>query len=205
MRKKISVLILFLASCGWLSAQAPNHVPGRLIVQVHRHADPDMVSQTLGLHGAALHRAIPQIRTKIVAWSSPIMALVLLNSSNYANYSDVANAITYAADHGARIINISLGGSSSSATLQTAVDYEFAAASNNSNSTPYYPAPCNNVVAVSATTQSDTLASFSNYGSWITLSAPGDMILTTVSGGGYGSWCGCGRAGSLVSILGQTA
>jgi len=68
-----------------------------------------MVSQTLGLHGAALHRAIPQIRTKIVAWSSPIMALVLLNSSNYANYSDVANAITYAADHGARIINIRLG------------------------------------------------------------------------------------------------
>ena len=355
MFKKTSVFILFLASCSLLSAQAPDHVQGRLIVQVHRDADPGMVSQTLGLHGAALHHAISQIRTKVinvpeaaieriekslarsglftvverdyiatpaatpndpdfasewhlskiqasaawdltrgaaitvavldsgvdpthpdlisklvpgwnfvnsnsdthdvlghgtavagtiaaatnnstgvagVAWSSPIMPLVVLNSSNYANYSDVANATTYAADHGARIINISLGGSSASATLQNAVDYAwskgavvFAAASNNSNSTPYYPAACNNVVAVSATTQSDTLASFSNYGSWITLSAPGDVILTTVNGGGYGSWYGTSFASpvaagvgalvlsknpslspsSLVSILKQTA
>ena len=66
MHKKISVFILFLASCGLLSAQFQDHVPGRLIVQVHRDADPDMVSQALGLHGAAIHKAIPQIRTKII-------------------------------------------------------------------------------------------------------------------------------------------
>lgn len=132
-----------------------------------------------------------------VAWGNMIMPLVVLDSSDYASYSNIASAITYAADHGARIINISIGGSSASSTLQSAVDYAwnkgaviFASAMNNSTSTPYYPAACNNVVAVSATESNGTLASFSNYGSWVDLSAPGDYILTTNSGGGYGSWYG---------------
>ena len=46
------------------------------------------------------------------------------------------------------------------------------------------------MVAVSATNSSDTLASWSDYGSWIDLSAPGDTILTTMNGGGYGYWSG---------------
>ena len=46
------------------------------------------------------------------------------------------------------------------------------------------------MVAVSATTSSDTLASFSNYGDWIDISAPGTYILTTTRGGGYGNWNG---------------
>ena len=51
-----------------------------------------------------------------------------------------------------------------------------------STDAPYYPAAYNNVVVVSATTQSDTLASFSNYGHWIDLSAPGYYIYTTKNG-----------------------
>jgi thermitase len=132
-----------------------------------------------------------------VAWNNPIMPLVVLNSNNYATYSDIANAITYAADRGIKVINISIGGSSSSSTLQNAVNYAwnkgvviFASAMNNSSSTPYYPAACNNVVAVSATTKDDTLASFSSYGNWVDISAPGVSILTTNKGGSYGSWSG---------------
>src|SRR6202040_394826 len=116
-----------------------------------------------------------------VSWANPILPLAGLDSSDYALYSDIASAITYAADHGARIASISIGGSTASSTLQSAVDYAwnkgtviFAAAMTNSNSTPNYPAACNNVVAISATEPSDTLASFSNYGNWIDLSAPGD-------------------------------
>ena len=129
-----------------------------------------------------------------VAWENPIMPLMVLNSDNRATYYDIARAITHAADQGIRVINISLGGSSSSSTLQNAVNYAwnkgaviFACAMNNSSTTPYYPAACSHVIAVSATTSADTLASFSNYGNWIDISAPGASILTTKMGGGYGS------------------
>jgi thermitase len=132
-----------------------------------------------------------------VAWQNPIMPLVVLNSSDWASYSDIANAIMYAADHGVRIVNISIGGSSSSSAMQSAVDYAwskgtvvFAAAGNYSSSTPIYPAGCTNVVAVGATDSNDTLASFSNYGSYVDLTAPGVNIMTTTSGGGYGGVSG---------------
>jgi len=132
-----------------------------------------------------------------VAWNSPIMPLVVLNANDYATYYDIARAINYAADQGVRIMNISIGGSSYSSTLQNAVDYAwnkgaviFACAHNYSTDTPYYPAACANVVAVSATTSSDTPASFSNYGDWIDISAPGAYILTTTRSGGYGNWNG---------------
>ena len=134
------------------------------------------------------------------------MPLLVLNSSNLATYTDIASAIIYAADHGAKIINISIAGSSSSSTLQSAVNYAWgkgvviiAAAANYSVSTPYYPAACDHVVAVSATTSSDTLASFSNFGSWIDLAAPGSYIYTTNRGGGYGAWNGTSFSSPIVA------
>ena len=144
-----------------------------------------------------------------VSWTNPIMPLVVLNSSNYASYYDIAQAITYAADKGAKIMNISIAGSSSSSTLQNAVNYAwnkgaviFAAAANYSTSRPYYPAACTNVVAVSATTSSDTLASFSNYGDWIDIAAPGVSILTTKNGGSYSSWSGTSFSSPIAAGLG---
>jgi len=149
-----------------------------------------------------------------VAWGNPIMPLVVLNSDNWGSYYDVARAITFAADNGIRVINISLGGSSSSSTMQNAINYAwtkgtlvFASAMNNAASTPNYPAACEHVVAVSATTSSDTRASFSNYGAWIDIAAPGVSILTTNRGGGYGYWSGtsfsspiaAGLAGLIIS------
>ncbi len=132
-----------------------------------------------------------------VTWGSTIMPLVVVNSSGVAAYSDIAAAIEYAADHGARVMNISIGGPDASAALQSAVDYAwskgaavFASAMNNSTSAAYYPAACNHAVAVSATDSTDSLASFSNYGNWITVSAPGTNILTTSMGGSYGYWSG---------------
>lgn len=153
-------------------------------------------------HGTAVAGAASAITNNYtgvagVAWDNPILPLVVVNSSGYATYSNIARAIIYAADKGVRVINISIGGSSSSSTLQDAVNYAwnkgsviFAAAANSSTNVPYYPAACNNVVAVSATTSSDTLASFSNYGDWIDISAPGESIMTTNNGGGYGSRSG---------------
>ncbi len=132
-----------------------------------------------------------------VAWRNPILPLRISAPDGYATYSAMASAITYAADHGAKVINLSYGGENYSSTLQSAVDYAWskgavvvASAANYSTDTPYYPAACNHVVAVSATNTSDQLTTFSNYGNWVDVAAPGVSIYTTSRGGGYGAYSG---------------
>lgn len=169
----------------------------------------DVLGHGTAVAGAAATASNNYIGVAGVAWENPIMPLVVLNSNNWASYYDIARAITYAADNGAKIINISIAGSSSSSTLQNAVNYAwnkgaviFAAAANYSTSTAYYPAACNNVVAVSATNSNDTRASFSNYGNWIDISAPGVSILTTNNGGGYSFWSGTSFSSPISAGLG---
>jgi subtilisin family serine protease len=141
-----------------------------------------------------------------VSWGSLVMPLVVVDKDSFAAYSDIAAAIQYAADHQVRVINVSIGGTASSSTLQNAVDYAwrrgamvFAAAMNNGGSRPYYPAACSHAVAVAATDESDHAAAFSNFGSWVTLSAPGADILTTVDGGGYGFLNGTSFSAPIVA------
>ena len=168
-------------------------------------------------HGTAVSGAAAAATNNLtgvagVAWANTIMPLVVTSSGCYAYYSDMASAITYAVDHGVRIINMSITGSTVSSTLQSAVDYSwskgaviFAAAGNSSSSSPVYPAACNHVLGISATEPTDTLASFSNYGSWIKLSAPGDTILTTNMGGSYGEWWGTSLASPIAAGVGALA
>ncbi|GLI40143.1 S8 family serine peptidase [Geobacter hydrogenophilus] len=144
-----------------------------------------------------------------VAWKNQVMPLVIADSTGYATYSRMASAITYAADHGVRIINLSYGGSTSSSTLQNAVNYAwnkgaivFASAANYNTSTPYYPAACTNAVSVSATDANDAKASFSNYGPTIDIAAPGVSILTTANGGGYASVSGTSFSSPIAAGLG---
>ncbi len=132
-----------------------------------------------------------------VSWGSPVLPVKVLNASGSGAYSAIAQGVTYAADRGARIINLSLGGTTSSRTLQDAVNYAWgksaviiAAAGNNGNSIACYPGACANVVAVSATDASDLRPSWSNYGSYVDLSAPGVSILTLYSSNGYAFWDG---------------
>jgi hypothetical protein len=115
-----------------------------------------------------------------VAGLNPIMPVVVMNSNSYASYSNIARGITYAADRGVRIINISITGTTSSSTLQNAVNYawnknsvSFAAAGNANTTSPGYPAACDKVIGVGATDNNDARASFSNYGSWIDVVALG--------------------------------
>ncbi len=141
-----------------------------------------------------------------VNWASRIMPLVAVDDTDYASYSDIAAAIQYAADHGVRVINVSIGGHNPSVTLQRAIDYAwskgalvFASAMNQGVSDPYYPAACQHAIAVSATDGNDRLASFSNFGAWITLAAPGTGILSTADGGGYSFWNGTSFASSIAA------
>ena len=141
-----------------------------------------------------------------VAWGASILPVKISDPSGYASYSNMAKALTYAVDHGARVINISFYGSTASSTLQSAADYVwarngliFACAGNTGTNFPQYPAACARVIAVSSTTSSDTFASYSTYGSFISLSAPGSGIYTTNRDGTYGSWSGTSFASPIAA------
>jgi len=143
-----------------------------------------------------------------IAFGCRVLPVKVMGSTGYAYYSAVAEGIRYAVDNGARVINISIAGDSPSTTLQSAVDYAWshnvvvvAAAGNNANSVPQYPAACAHVVSVGATDNTDVLASFSSYGSAVRLTAPGVGIWTTQRYGDnpFGAWRGTSFASPLVA------
>ncbi|NQX00724.1 S8 family serine peptidase [bacterium] len=152
-----------------------------------------------------------QIGVAGVSWNTPILPVRVLDANGSGSYSAIANGITYAADRGAKVINLSLGGTTSSRTLQDAVNYAWnkqsvivAAAGNNGNSTTFYPAACTNVVAVSATDAADVRPSWSNFGSYVDVSAPGANILSLYGADQYASWNGtsfsCPVASGVVAL-----
>lgn len=75
-----------------------------------------------------------------------------------------------------------------------------AAAGNNGSTAKEYPAAedSKGLLAVAATTQDDVRASYSNYGSWVQIGAPGDTILSTVPGNQWGAWSGTSMATPFV-------
>ncbi len=111
----------------------------------------------------------------------------VLNDSGSGAYSWVANGIIWAADNDAKVINMSLGGSRKSRTLENAVNYAWkkevvvvAAAGNSANPSKTYPAAYTNAIAVAATNNKDQKASFSSYGAkWVDVAAPGENIFST--------------------------
>jgi len=124
-----------------------------------------------------------------------IMPLRVADANAYAYWSTVAQAITYAADNGARVANISYVGLMTSASIHSAAQYMkskgglvVVSAGNNAKDEGY--SQTTNLIPVSATDSGDNLASFSSYGDFVAVSAPGTGIWTTNRGGGYGSWNG---------------
>jgi len=122
-----------------------------------------------------------------VGYNSSLLNVKVLNDQGSGYYSWVANGIIWAADNGAKVINMSLGGSSSSSTLESAVNYAWskgvvlvAAAGNSNTSDPLYPAYYANCIAVAATDENDAKASWSNFGEWVDVAAPGVNIFSTL-------------------------
>ena len=129
-----------------------------------------------------------------VSWGSPVMALKVMDSSGYGLEDDAAAAVVYAADNGAKIINMSLTGEDVPA-LRTAIQYArqkgclvIAASGNSGTSADTYPASYPEVLSVGATNEYDqrcTAADWgqggSNYGSYLDVMAPGNNILSATS------------------------
>jgi len=141
-----------------------------------------------------------------VTWGASILPVKVLAASGSGTYSAIASGVNYAADRGAKVINMSLGGTSSSSTLQSAVNYAWgkgavlvAAAGNNGNNLTVYPAACANVVGVSAINTANTITSWSSYGSFVDLCAPGENIGTLSNGSGYVTTSGTSFSSPLVA------
>ncbi len=160
------------------------------------------INNGIGIAGvAAWNPAVPNSRAFV-----QIMPVKVLSSSGSGSWSSVANGITWAADNGAHILSLSLGGSSGSQQLADAVNYAWnrgclivAAAGNSGSSAMFYPAAYPNCIAVAATDSADRLASFSQYGSWVDIAAPGVGIYSTWPGGSYRTLNGTSMACPHVS------
>ena len=124
--------------------------------------------------------------------SVKVMPVKVMDSTGSGTHAAIADGILWAADHGAKVISLSMGGPDDSQTLENAIAYAWnkgclivAAAGNSGGTAPSYPAACAHVLSVAATDSTDTLASYSNYGSWVQVAAPGSEIASTWIGDQY--------------------
>ena len=122
-----------------------------------------------------------------ILWQASILPVKVLSAQGSGSADQVAQGIQYAADQGARVINMSLGAPLCSQTIADAVNYAFdkgaviVAAAGNDGSVVGYPARHERVVAVAATDSKDRRATFSNRGPEVDVAAPGVAILSTVA------------------------
>ena len=145
-----------------------------------------------------------------VAPDAAILPIRVLGADGSGYMSDAATGILYAADHGADVINMSLGTDTQVDAVTNAIAYArskgvvvVAAAGNEraKGSPVSYPGADPGVIAVAATDSSDTVATYSNQGSYVDVAAPGSSIVSTYPGGGYRTLSGTSMASPHVAAV----
>ena len=161
-----------------------------------------------GTHVAGIAAALANNGIGIagISWGARLMPVKVLNAGGSGTYANAAAGVVWAADQGAQIINLSLGGSLPSSVLEDAVIYAYdkgatlvAASGNAGSNLVLYPARYPQVIAVAATDSANNRAGFSNYGAEIDMAAPGVSIYSTTLGGGYGYRSGTSMAAPMVA------
>ncbi|MDH0868234.1 S8 family serine peptidase [Mitsuaria sp. GD03876] len=163
---------------------------------VHGHG-----TAVAGAAAAALNNGIG---VASVAGQAQLMPVRIADPNAYAYWSTVAQGLTWAADQGARVANISYSGVAGSTTVQSAADYlrskgGLVVVSAGNNGIDEGLVPTASMIPVSATDETDTKTSWSSYGSFVALAAPGQNIWTTQRGGSYGAWWGTSFASPVVA------
>ena len=183
---------------------------GRILENGYDFVDDDDTAQDELGHGCGVAGIIAAnvdngIGIAGVAPNAMILPLRVLDAQGIGTYSDVAQAIVYATDNGAKIINLSLGGPNPSSTLNNAIDYAIAndvivvAAAGNTGGDVLYPAAYGPVIAVGSVDLDLEMSSFSSRGPEIDVLAPGRDILTTTNDDGYASMSGTSFAAPYVT------
>ncbi|MFS0515549.1 S8 family peptidase, partial [Nostoc sp. UIC 10607] len=146
-----------------------------------------------------------------IAYNAKIMPVKVLNDSGSGSYNSISKGIRYAVDNGANVINLSLGGTSSNRTLQSAIDYASSkgvivvmAAGNDGDSSPDYPAryAYKSGIAVGAVDQNNNMPDFSNRSgtneiAYVT--APGVKVYSSVPNNQYATYSGTSMAAPHVA------
>lgn len=181
---------------------------GKLVLGYNTYANSTDTSDAYG-HGTEVAGATGALTNNGqgiagVAGASPIMPVRVTDAAGRATSASIANGIIWAADHGARVVNISFNGVAGNTTIRTAAEYAYnrgtlvVAASGNCGCvdlTPDNPY----ILSVSATDESDRPAYFSSIGPFVDLSAPGTNIVTTAKFGLYTTDSGTSLASPVVA------
>src|SRR5262245_2190831 len=143
--------------------------------------------------GAADHGTFVAGILAVVAPDATLMPLRAFDDNGNTDLFTLAKAIRYARRNGAQVLNMSFGTLTDARVLREAIDYAkagnvllVASAGNNNTSSPQYPAAYPGVIAVAATDLLDRKTSFSNYGGYVFVDAPGSHIISALPGGRYG-------------------
>lgn len=174
-----------------------------------------------GTHVAGIVGAITNNNTGIAGtnWNCRLMAVKVLDSAGGGSIPNVTRGIKYAADNGADVINMSFGQYENDSTLRNTIISAYAAGSvlvaaagNDGVQTKMYPAAHTDyVIGVAATDQNDLKSDWgtsssggklaSNYGTWVSVCAPGTTIYSTVLSNLYGNKSGTSMASPFVAGL----
>lgn len=156
-----------------------------------------------GSHVAGIAAAVTNNSLGVAGtgYNANLMSVKVLDDYGRGYYSWIINGIYWAVDHGAEVVNLSLGGTAPSVSLQNAVDYAWdhgvivvSAAGNGGGTTAHYPAYYAHAIGVASIDESGQKSSFSNYGTWVSFAAPGEMILSTIPSNDYGYYSGTSMA-----------
>lgn len=214
-----SVIVAILDSGQPVGAAAMPDFAGRLMAgydYAYNDADPtDDHGHGSNVMSIATAKGNNGVGIAGVNWNCKILPVKILNSSNSGQYSWWVNGIRFAADKGAKVLNMSVGGSGRSSALEDAIVYAYSKGAivvacmmnTNSNDT-YYPAAYSQSIAVGAINNQGARAvpfcfsptSGSNYGVNLLVVAPGEQIAGyRNTDGAVTNWCGTSQATPIVS------
>jgi thermitase len=154
--------------------------------------------------GAAAATANNGLGVAAVAGAAKLMPIRISDTTGTGYWSMIAQGITYAADHGAKVANISYENMLQSSAIISAAQYMkskgglVVIAAGNCGCNPNFT-PSTSMISVSATDANDLITSFSSYGSYVGVSAPGNYIYTTDAGAGYTQGIGTSFSSPVVA------
>lgn len=172
--------------------------------------NPPMDDVGHGTHVAGIISALVNNEEGVagMSWYNKVMPVKVLDETGAGSTYSVAQGIIWATDHGAKVINMSLGNYAKAEFLHEAIKYAFdhdvvliAASGNDNTEQPGFPAAYPEVFAVAATDSQQNKASFSNYGDYIDVAAPGVNIASTYPGNHYAALSGTSMASPHVTAL----
>ena len=194
---------------GWDFTDAPRFPDGG----DYKDPDNDPMDEYGSGHGTQIAGIIAaQSNNRIgisgIAPQVKVMNIRAGTASGYLEEDDVANAILYALDNGARIVNMSFGDVALSRFLKDVIYYAYekglimvTSAGNSGDDQLHYPAGLAETISVGASTSADNRAGFSSYGSTLDLIAPGQDIVSTAIGGKYNTVSGTSFSAPMVSAV----